>query len=47
MDAPGHTCCIHADQLEAVKTIERVRQLALEGVEVIFAHDVKGISERE
>lgn len=41
VNGQGHTCCIHADKLEAAKTIDRVRQLALEGVEVIFAHDAE------
>ena len=38
-DADGHICCIHANKEQAEETIERVRQLELEGVEVIFAHD--------
>jgi glyoxylase-like metal-dependent hydrolase (beta-lactamase superfamily II) len=40
-DAHGHTCCIHADRKEAEKTIERIRVLEKEGVEIIFAHDVQ------
>jgi glyoxylase-like metal-dependent hydrolase (beta-lactamase superfamily II) len=40
-DAHGHTCCIHADRKEAEKTIERIRVLEKEGVEIIFAHDVE------
>lgn len=40
-DAHGHTCCIHADRKQAEKTIERIRQLEMEGVEIIFAHDVE------
>lgn len=38
-DAEGHMCCIHADRKQAEETIERVRRLELEGIEVIFAHD--------
>ncbi|TVY62829.1 Cytochrome P450 monooxygenase mpaDE [Lachnellula suecica] len=41
LDAEGHTCCIHADRMEAEKTIERIRKLEEQGVEVIFAHDVE------
>jgi glyoxylase-like metal-dependent hydrolase (beta-lactamase superfamily II) len=40
-DTHGHTCCIHADRKEAEKTIERIRALEKEGVEIIFAHDVE------
>ncbi|KAL5398522.1 hypothetical protein PMIN06_002461 [Paraphaeosphaeria minitans] len=39
-DAEGHVCCIHADRKAAEETIQRIRQLESEGVEVIFAHDV-------
>ncbi|KAF1848894.1 Metallo-hydrolase/oxidoreductase [Cucurbitaria berberidis CBS 394.84] len=40
-DAQGHICCIHADRKQAEETIERIRQLEKEGVEIIFAHDVE------
>jgi glyoxylase-like metal-dependent hydrolase (beta-lactamase superfamily II) len=40
-DDHGHTCCIHADRREAERTIERIRILENEGVEIIFAHDVQ------
>jgi len=40
-DAEGHICCIHADRQAAQETIERIRVLGKEGVEVIFAHDVE------
>jgi glyoxylase-like metal-dependent hydrolase (beta-lactamase superfamily II) len=40
-DAAGHTCCIHADRKEAEATIERIRLLEKQGVEIIFAHDVE------
>lgn len=40
-DADGHVCCIHADRRSAQETIERIRQLEQEGVEVIFSHDVE------
>ncbi|KAH7082672.1 AhpD-like protein [Paraphoma chrysanthemicola] len=40
-DAHGHVCCIHADRKQAEETIERIRVLEKEGVEVIFAHDVE------
>lgn len=40
-DEHGHICCIHADRKEAERTIERIKQLESEGVEVIFAHDVE------
>jgi glyoxylase-like metal-dependent hydrolase (beta-lactamase superfamily II) len=40
-DTYGHTCCIHSDRKEAEKTIERIRELEKEGVEIIFAHDVE------
>lgn len=41
LDAEGHTCCIHANQREAGKTIQGIRNLEARGVEVIFAHDVE------
>lgn len=41
MDEQGHSCCIHADKVEAARMIEKVRQMEDEGVEVIFAHDVE------
>lgn len=40
-DAEGHICCIHANKKEAEETIERIRELERQGVEVIFAHDVE------
>lgn len=40
-DAEGQVCCIHADRREAEETIERIRRLEGQGVEVIFAHDVE------
>lgn len=40
LDEKGHTCCIHVDKEEATRTIERIRVLEAEGVEVIFAHDI-------
>ncbi|KAJ4298911.1 hypothetical protein N0V90_004154 [Kalmusia sp. IMI 367209] len=40
-DAEGHVCCIHADRKGAEQTIERIRQLEQDGVEIIFAHDVE------
>jgi len=40
-DAKGQVCCIHADEKAAKATIDRVRTLEEEGVEVIFAHDVE------
>ena len=38
-DSEGHLCCIHADKKQAEATVERIRQLESQGVEVIFAHD--------
>lgn len=38
-DAEGHVCCIHTDKQAASATIERIRALEAEGVEVIAAHD--------
>ncbi|ETN38717.1 uncharacterized protein HMPREF1541_06755 [Cyphellophora europaea CBS 101466] len=40
-DAEGHICCIHGDKKVAEQTIEHIRQLEKQGVEVIFAHDVE------
>ncbi|KAI1113273.1 Metallo-hydrolase/oxidoreductase [Nemania sp. NC0429] len=40
LDADGEVCCIHADRAQAEETIERIRGLEREGVEVILAHDV-------
>lgn len=40
-DAEGHICCIHADRAAAEKSIERIRKLEKEGVEIILAHDVE------
>ena len=41
LDEQGLICCIHIDKAEAEKTIERVRRLEEQGVEVVFAHDVE------
>jgi glyoxylase-like metal-dependent hydrolase (beta-lactamase superfamily II) len=40
-DVEGQRCCIHADRTGAEETIERLRVLEKQGVEVIFAHDVE------
>lgn len=40
-DAHGQICCIHADRKQAEETIQRIRVLEQEGVEIIFAHDVE------
>lgn len=40
-DAHGNTCCIHADRAAAEATIEQIRQLEKDGVEIIFSHDVE------
>ncbi|XP_014562153.1 hypothetical protein COCVIDRAFT_84853 [Bipolaris victoriae FI3] len=40
-DAHGQVCCIHADRKQAEETIERIRILEKEGVEIIFAHDTE------
>ncbi|KAF2871637.1 AhpD-like protein [Massariosphaeria phaeospora] len=40
-DAHGHVCCIHADRKQAEETIRRIKALEMDGVEVIFAHDVE------
>ncbi|KAF1833654.1 hypothetical protein BDW02DRAFT_623417 [Decorospora gaudefroyi] len=40
-DVHGHVCCIHADRKQAEQTIERIRVLEKDGVEIIFAHDVE------
>ncbi len=40
-DAHGQLCCIHADRPKAEETIERIKGLERDGVEVIFAHDVE------
>lgn len=41
LDACGEVCCIHADRAQAEETIERIRDLERNGVEVILAHDVE------
>ncbi|KAJ5703010.1 hypothetical protein N7488_010558 [Penicillium malachiteum] len=41
LDEGGHVCCIHINKEEAEKTIEMVRGLEEQGVEVIFAHDIE------
>lgn len=43
-DDTGRRCCIHTDKGAAHETIERIRQLERDGVEVIFAHDVEWAS---
>ncbi|KUJ11214.1 Metallo-hydrolase/oxidoreductase [Mollisia scopiformis] len=40
-DAEGYTCCIHANREKAEETIDRIRELERQGIEVIFAHDVE------
>ncbi|EMD86436.1 hypothetical protein COCC4DRAFT_135762 [Bipolaris maydis ATCC 48331] len=40
-DAHGQVCCIHANRKQAEETIERIRILEKEGVEIIFAHDTE------
>ncbi|KAG9185107.1 3-hydroxyisobutyrate dehydrogenase [Alternaria panax] len=40
-DIHGHVCCIHANRKQAETTIERIRMLEKEGIEIIFAHDVE------
>lgn len=40
-DAEGHICCIHGDKKVAEQTIDRIRELEQQGVEVIFAHDIE------
>ena len=40
-DVHGQVCCIHADRKQAEETIERIRQLERQDVEIIFAHDVE------
>lgn len=40
-DVHGNICCIHADRTKAEETLERIRGLEKQGVEVIFAHDVE------
>ncbi|KAE8447524.1 hypothetical protein EG329_010654 [Mollisiaceae sp. DMI_Dod_QoI] len=40
-DAEGYTCCIHANRSKAEETIECIRELERQGIEVIFAHDVE------
>jgi glyoxylase-like metal-dependent hydrolase (beta-lactamase superfamily II) len=40
-DAHGQVCCMHADRKQAEMTIQRIKTLEKEGVEIIFAHDVE------
>lgn len=47
MDAHRQVCCIHADRAGAEATIERIRDLEKEGVEVILAHDVEWESDEK
>jgi glyoxylase-like metal-dependent hydrolase (beta-lactamase superfamily II) len=38
-DGEGHICCIHGDKKLAEQTIDRIRTLEKQGVEIVFAHD--------
>ncbi|KAL6165943.1 hypothetical protein ACJQWK_09153 [Exserohilum turcicum] len=38
-DTHGQVCCIHANRKQAEETIQRIRLLEKEGVEIIFSHD--------
>ncbi|CAD0108478.1 unnamed protein product, partial [Aureobasidium uvarum] len=38
-DAEGHVCCIHTNKEAAAATINRIRELEVQGVEIIAAHD--------
>ena len=40
-DSSGRICCIHADRKQAEETIERIKTLEKNGVEVVFAHDIE------
>ena len=40
-DVHAAVCCIHADRGQAEKTIQRIRALEEQGVEVILAHDAE------
>ncbi|KAL5118800.1 hypothetical protein ACEQ8H_003303 [Pleosporales sp. CAS-2024a] len=40
-DAQGHVCCIHANRKQAEDTIQRIKALEADGVEIILAHDVE------
>ena len=40
-DTHGQVCCIHANRKQAEETIDRIRILEKEGVEIIFAHDME------
>lgn len=46
MDAQRHVCCIHADPAKAEETIDRIRALENDGVEVILAHDIDWESDK-
>ncbi|KJF60013.1 solute carrier family 29 (equilibrative nucleoside transporter), member 1/2/3 [Coccidioides immitis RS] len=39
-DSTGHVCCIHADPKRTEETLELLRALERQGVEVILGHDV-------
>lgn len=41
LDAAGQICCIHSDRKKAEETIEKIRKLENNGVEVILAHDIE------
>jgi glyoxylase-like metal-dependent hydrolase (beta-lactamase superfamily II) len=41
LDTEGHICCVHADKKKAEETIDKIRRLEEQGIEVIFAHDVE------
>lgn len=43
-DVHGDTCCIHADRAQAEATLERIRMLESQGVEIILAHDAEWAS---
>ena len=46
LDAHKHICCIHANRAKAEETIDRIRTLENDGVEVILAHDIEWESDK-
>ncbi|KAJ6442538.1 glycoside hydrolase family 18 protein [Purpureocillium lavendulum] len=46
LDAHGHVCCIHENRAQTEATLDRIRLLEEEGVEVILAHDVEWEKEK-
>ena len=38
-DGEGKKCCIHSDPAATEETLQSIRALESEGVEVVFAHD--------